>query len=176
MNASKFILLAGLFAIITAEFIPAQDTPTPTATATVERDPVKSFKELVAGFPKRSIGKSGKTVYDIMDVTFDVKNTDSLIHPIMGIINFTEVKKDSRFKHSRFKPPDETTYDTQMEFHWQGDHLYHLAVPARHTAHVLRRYRQARPLSALFIWFRRFHRASSICTILRVRPAGLSFQ
>ena len=39
MNASKSILLAGLFAIITTEFIPAQNTPTPTTT--VEPDPVK---------------------------------------------------------------------------------------------------------------------------------------
>jgi hypothetical protein len=33
MNASKLILLAGLFAFITAEFSFAQNTPTPTATA-----------------------------------------------------------------------------------------------------------------------------------------------
>jgi hypothetical protein len=38
MNASKFILLAGLFAIITAELIPAQDTPTPTAKVGADLD------------------------------------------------------------------------------------------------------------------------------------------
>jgi hypothetical protein len=60
---AKFILLAGLFTIITAEFSPAQNTPT---TATVERDPVSSFKKLVTTFPKRSIQKSTNTPYDIV--------------------------------------------------------------------------------------------------------------
>jgi hypothetical protein len=38
MNALKFILLAGLFAIITAKLIPAQDTPTPTAKVGADLD------------------------------------------------------------------------------------------------------------------------------------------
>src|SRR4029453_7205203 len=86
MNASKLILLAG-FAIITAEFSFAQNTPTPTAT--IEPDPVKSFEMLVTTFPKRSIFKSSKTTaYDIENVTFDAKKTDSLMNRVMGIINF----------------------------------------------------------------------------------------
>src|SRR4029077_3279443 len=84
MNASKFILLAGLFAIITAEFSFAQVTPTPTAK--VEPDLIKSFKELVTRFPNRSIRKETKSTYEfnIVDVTFDVKKSDSLINPIIG--------------------------------------------------------------------------------------------
>ena len=122
MNASKLSLLAGLFAIITAGFSPAQVTPT---TATGERDPIKSFKELVTRFPKGSIGKSGETTYDIVDVTFDVKKTDSLINPIIGTINFTtkltmpnppQVQKMLGEKnHTNYVP-------MEMVFHWQGDH------------------------------------------------------
>jgi hypothetical protein len=87
-EASKFILLAGLFAIITAEFSFAQNTPTPTPT--VEHDPIKSFKELVTRFPRGNVHKSSKVSVEIVDVTFDVKKTDSLINPVIGIINFTE--------------------------------------------------------------------------------------
>jgi hypothetical protein len=99
MNGSKLILLAGLFAFITAEFSFAQNTPTPTAT--VEPDPIKSFKELVTRFPTRSIGDTTKSAYDIdiMDVTFDVKKTDSLMNPVIGIINFTT-------KETHPYPPD----------------------------------------------------------------------
>jgi hypothetical protein len=109
MNASKLILLVGLFAIITAEFGFAQNTPAPTAT--VEPDPIKSFKELVRRFPTRSIGKSGKTAYDITEVTFDVKKTDSLMTPVIGIIKFSiPVRAGEGFDIKR-----------QMVFHWQGD-------------------------------------------------------
>jgi len=127
MNASKFILLGGLFAFITAEFSFAQNTPTPTAT--VEPDPVKLFKELVARFPTRSIGEATtKNAYDIdiMDVTFDVKKTDSLMNPVIGIINFTTKethpyppKYQKEFKKRLMSP---LYMQMQMVFHWQGDH------------------------------------------------------
>jgi hypothetical protein len=84
-------------------------TPTPTPTATVEPDPVKSFEKLVTRFPTGSIGKSGETVYHLVDVTFDVKKTDSLINPIIGTINFTSTT-------------DHFPLNMQMVFHWQGDH------------------------------------------------------
>jgi hypothetical protein len=90
MNASKLILLAGLFAFITAEFSFAQNTPTPTVKA--EPDPIKSFKELVARFPRGNgvkLTKSGD-YSKINDVTFDVKKTDSLMNPVIGVINWTE--------------------------------------------------------------------------------------
>src|SRR6266481_7853567 len=113
---SKFILVAGLFGIITAEFSPAQNTPTP---ATVERDPIKSFQKLVTTFPKRSIRKSIKKKYDIVNVTFDVKKTDSLLNPVIGIINFTT---DETLPY----PPESggmpLRLNMQMIFHWQGDH------------------------------------------------------
>jgi hypothetical protein len=127
MNASKLILLAGLFAFITAEFSLAQNTP--TTTASVEPDPIKSFKELVKRFPNRSIGEAAtKNAYDIdiMDVTFDVKKTDSLMNPVIGIINFTTKEThpyppdlQKRFG-KRFMSPH--YMEMQMVFHWQGDH------------------------------------------------------
>ena len=125
MNASKLILIAGLFAFITAEFSFTQNTPTPTAT--VEPDPVKSFKELVARFPTRSIGEPTKSAYniDIMDVTFDVKKTDSLLNPVIGVINFTTKETHSIPPGYQTKggPKCSTIYmQMQMVFHWQGDH------------------------------------------------------
>jgi hypothetical protein len=125
MNASKLILLAGLFAFITAEFSFAQNTPTPTAT--VEPDPVKSFKELVARFPTRSIGEEAtKNAYDIdiINVTFDVKKTDSLMNPVIGIINFTtkETHPYTSPSPKRVRKTFDVYLQMQMEFHWQGDH------------------------------------------------------
>ena len=116
---SKVILLAGLFAIITAKFSPAQDTPTP---ATGERDPITSFQKLIATFPKRSIRKSTKTAYDIVNVTFDVKKTDSLINPIIGIINFTTDETLPYPADFHKSGGVRIQLDMQMVFHWQGDH------------------------------------------------------
>jgi hypothetical protein len=126
---SKFILLAGLFAFITAEFSFAQNTPTPTAT--VEPDPIKSFKELVTRFPRQQgIRVSPTIAYDIGDVTFDVKKTDSIINPVIGIINFTQDITNTYTSPVIRGAPDQskkvhsfhTRLHLQMVFDWQGDH------------------------------------------------------
>ena len=117
MNASKFILLAGLSAIITAEFSFAQNTPTPTAK--VEPDPVKSFEKLVTTFPTTKwILKAGSTqaTCQIVDVSFDVKKTDSLMNPVIGVINFTIDETISRPGGHVFHSP----LVMQMVFNWQG--------------------------------------------------------
>jgi hypothetical protein len=136
MNASKLILLAGLFAIIAAEFSPAQVTP--TATATVEPD-IKSFKELVTRFPKRSIFKSTKTTaYDIENVTFDVKKTDSLMNPVIGTINFTAkipYPTGSKAQMHGVAPTYFAYIQMQMEFHWQGDHWTFARLLYRENSH-----------------------------------------
>jgi hypothetical protein len=122
MMTSKFILLAGLFAIITAQFTSPQVTPTP---ATGERDPVKSFEKLAATFPTHGIRNSTKTGYSIENVTFDVKKTDSRNNPIIGVINFTTNETLpypptlQRVFLKHFMAPMFT--QMQMEFHWQGD-------------------------------------------------------
>jgi hypothetical protein len=139
---SKFILLAGLFAFITAEFSPAQVTTstaqvTPT-TATIEPDPIKSFKELVTRFPKRSILKSSKTPYDIVDVTFGVKMTDSLMNPVIGIINFTAkipYPTGSEAQKHGVAPTHFAYIQMQMEFHWQGDHWTFARLLYRENSH-----------------------------------------
>ena len=133
MNASKLNLLAG-FAIITVEFGFAQNTPTPTAT--IEPDPVKSFEKLVTTFPKRSIFKLGKTTaYDIENVTFDVKKTDSLMNPVIGIINFTaKIPYPEAQKHG-VAPTHFAYLQMQMEFHWQGDHWTFARLLYRENSH-----------------------------------------
>jgi hypothetical protein len=136
MNASKLILLAG-FAIITAEFSFAQNTPTPTAT--IVPDPVKSFEKLVTTFPKRSIFKSSKTTaYDIENVTFDVKKTDSLMNPVIGIINFTAkipYPTGSEAQKHGVTPTHFAYIQMQMEFHWQGDHWTFERLLYRENSH-----------------------------------------
>jgi hypothetical protein len=121
----KSILLAGLSTLITAQFSFSQNAPTPTAT--VEPNPIKSFKELVARFPTRSIAATKSAyVVDIMNVTFDVKKTDSLMNPVIGIINFTTketheypLKYQKEFGQRSMRP---IYMQMQMVFHWEGDH------------------------------------------------------
>ena len=136
MNASKLILLAG-FAIITVEFSFAQNTPTPTAT--IEPDPVKSFEKLVTRFPKRSIFKSSKTTaYHIENVTFDVKKTDSLMNPVIGIINFTAeipYPTGSEAQKHGVAPTHFAYIQMQMEFHWRGDHWTFARLLFRENSH-----------------------------------------
>jgi hypothetical protein len=61
-----------------------------------------------------------------MDVTFDVKKTDSLMNPVIGIINFTTKQtpeyppKYQKEFGKRFGPP--IYMQMQVVFHWQGDH------------------------------------------------------
>jgi hypothetical protein len=74
---------------------------------------IKSLEELVTRFPTRSIRKSSKYPYDIVDVSIDVKKTDSLIYPVIGIINFTT---DQTMLGKRFQIAFEMVFD------WQGDH------------------------------------------------------
>ena len=81
----------------------------------MERDAIKSFEKLVTTFPKRSIEKSTKTLYDIVNVTFDVKKTDSLMNPVVGIINFT-AKITTPYR------PEASYWPMEMVFRWQGDH------------------------------------------------------
>jgi len=88
-----------------------QDTP--TQWSKIERDAIKSLKELVTRFPKRSLRKLSKTHYDIVDVSIDAKKTDSLIYPVIGIINFTTDGTYRGFRAQLFM---------QMVFDWQGDH------------------------------------------------------
>ena len=97
----------------------------PTPTATVERDPIKSFNELVTRFPKGNIKKLSDYSCDIVgDVTFDVKKTDSLINPVIGIIDFTSKETIPNFSELRKTHGPNITIHRQMQmvFHWQGDH------------------------------------------------------
>ena len=56
----------------------------------IRKDPVESFKELVASFPKKSIAKSKPGMaFKIEVADYDVKKTDSSVGPIIGLINFS---------------------------------------------------------------------------------------
>jgi hypothetical protein len=70
-------------------------------------DPVQTLKALVASFPNESIRKSTGSPYKIADVSFDVRRTDSLVNPIVGVVNFSTV--------------EEFSLDFQLVFHWDSD-------------------------------------------------------
>jgi hypothetical protein len=88
--------------------------------ATVEPDPIKSFEKLVTTFPKRSIMKRNGNPYDIVNVTFDVKKTDSLVNPVTGIINFDTDSKITGLRSGLSGL--RVQLELQMIFHWHGDH------------------------------------------------------
>src|SRR5262249_8248936 len=54
-------------------------------------DPVAAFRPIVSALPKQGQMGKGKysSRYDISDIAFDVKKTDSLMTPIVGFIAFT---------------------------------------------------------------------------------------
>jgi hypothetical protein len=110
-RSSIITLLALVFAAS------AEDAQKQDAGATTE--PVEAFKALVASFPKqsaRNISAEAREridisqTYDITDVSFDVKKTDSLVSPIVGVINFTTIDL------YRGRPVE---LDMQMTFNWQ---------------------------------------------------------
>jgi hypothetical protein len=77
-------------------------------------DPVDSFKELVASFPKQSAAKSMPDVtFNIEVADYDVKKTDSLVSPIIGLINFSTEEPNP------FAPDETSTMNLQMVFGWQ---------------------------------------------------------
>ncbi len=62
------------------------------------KDPVDSFKELAASFPKQSVRKTRPNVpYDIEVTAYDVKKTDSLVSPIIGLINFSTIEQHEKY-------------------------------------------------------------------------------
>ena len=79
---------------------PAKPLPNPSKGG----EPVATFKELAASFPKSSIGLSNQRPYNIFDVSFDVRKTDSLVNPILGVLNF-----------------DAMGLEYQLVFHWTTD-------------------------------------------------------
>jgi hypothetical protein len=54
-----------------------------------DTDPVVAFRSVVSALPKQGQIASTKSSYDISDVAFDVKKTESLVTPIVGLITYT---------------------------------------------------------------------------------------
>ncbi len=64
----------------------------------VAKDPVDSFKELAASFPKQGVRKTRPEVpYKIEVTAYDVKKTDSLVSPIIGLINFSTIEQHEKY-------------------------------------------------------------------------------
>ena len=54
-----------------------------------DADPVAAFRSVVSALPKQGQIASGKYTYDISHVAFDVKKTESLVTPTVGLITYT---------------------------------------------------------------------------------------
>ena len=102
------------FAMIVASFMAvtttlAQDTQAQDAS----KDSVDLFKELAACFPKQSVAKSNPNVTFRIEVAdYDVKKTDSLVNPIIGLLNFSTTEPNP-FADEAVK------MNLQMVFAWQ---------------------------------------------------------
>jgi hypothetical protein len=55
----------------------------------VAADPVVAFRSLVSAMPTQGQIASTQSSYVVTDIAFDVKKTESLVTPIIGIIDFT---------------------------------------------------------------------------------------
>lgn len=66
-------------------------------------DPAEAMGEIFAEFPRET--KWGKNGSRFFDVSYDVQKTDSLVNPLIGLLNFSE----------------EYGRDLQFVFHWTGD-------------------------------------------------------
>jgi hypothetical protein len=55
--------------------------------ATEANDPTAAMEKLAAAFPRQASDGKGN-VYGLSDISYDVKKTDSLVNPIVGVIHF----------------------------------------------------------------------------------------
>ena len=54
-----------------------------------DSDPVEIIRKMAAAFPKEAKPASDGKIIPISKVEFDVKKTDSLVFPLLGLIGFT---------------------------------------------------------------------------------------
>ena len=110
MKQHSAVILASLLLAIGGAGVAQDTTPPPAAN-----EQIAALKKLVATFPTRTRLKSSKEVYgDIVEVSFDVRKTDSLVNPVIGVINFTEI----------YPPTDgsKMALKWHLIFHWQEGH------------------------------------------------------
>jgi hypothetical protein len=86
-----------------------------------EPDPVASFKVLVASFPTEGIVPSVPANdpyrrYSIYDVRFDVRKTESLVAPLIAVIDFSKEYPNSPAGYH----PEYGPCPVRLVFHWEG--------------------------------------------------------
>lgn len=97
---------------------PNKSAPPPVAHASPEVDPVSQFKKIVSSSSQPEqwtkvylhtiSGKWAKQYFVISNVKYDVKKTDSLVTPVMGIVNFTVAITQSDFFTSKEEAEEST--------------------------------------------------------------------
>ena len=93
-----------------------QKQPEPEPNPSKGGDPVQTLKALVASFPNESIRKSDHSTYAIADVSFDVRKTDSLVNPIIGLVDFSTIQEEDSGSRTF-----QVVLQFQLVFHWDDD-------------------------------------------------------
>jgi hypothetical protein len=119
-------IFSGLIAClisVTSHATPASAPPGPPASlAQTSHDPVIEFKTLVAEastpaewstvYVHSKLGKWAKQYYSLGQVKYDIKKTDSLLSPAMGIVSFPVAVKQSEFFPTRQEAEDSTEFSS----------------------------------------------------------------
>jgi hypothetical protein len=133
----KRTAIAILCILVSASLSAAPGKKPPPATANSQltaSDPVVDFKALVvtASEPKEWIKvrqhsktrKWSKQYYTLGQVKFDVKKTDSLVSPAVGLVNFPiEVKRSEFFDTEQEAAQSTSLSDQRMTFYYSGKYL-----------------------------------------------------
>jgi hypothetical protein len=126
------LILTGAFAA--PKKAPPGSPPAAPIAAAPAADPVADFKRLVASAsePKEwsqvrqhsKTGKWSKQYYSVGQVKFDVKKTDSLVSPAMGIVAFPVEVRQSEFFDTEQEAQGSTALSKlRMTFFYSGKYL-----------------------------------------------------
>jgi hypothetical protein len=117
---------------------PARNTTADASSASRPQpaaDPVADFKSIVSSaadpkewstvFQHSKTGKWAKQYYFLGQVKFDVKKTDSLLNPVIGIVNFPLEVSQSEFFDARQEAEQSTALSKlRMTYYLTGKYLF----------------------------------------------------
>ena len=98
----------------------AQPIESPYSNPTAGRDPAEGMRIIAIRFPRSTTDPSTGETVQMIDVSYDVRKTDSLVNPMIGYLNFSEHLEVFDFK-------------LQMIFHREGDEWRFVSLIGRET-------------------------------------------
>lgn len=126
---------------------PPVDIPVPkepiAQNPTKGEEPLASFKKLAASVPTERVAGSG---YTVTDISFDVKKTDSLVNPMIGIVDLTT--------NTRLAADFTSSMRIELTFHWQENRWVFHQAHNKEKGNKYGRTDLGQPLSGWLILFR----------------------